>query len=91
MSNYGDHFGHGAVLPLKITMLFLLQSVHGTGIVTKQVMLCKQIEATLRRKSVNVIESRIWKHTYKANSCDVCGKLISFENFEGNNICPDLP
>lgn len=64
----------------------LLQSVHGTGIVTKQVMLCKQIEATLRRKSVNIVELRLWKITYKAKNCGVCGKINSFENCVELNV-----
>jgi hypothetical protein len=57
----------------------LLQAVHGTGLVTKQIMWCKQIQATLRSNSLNEVESRAWKKTYSASNCDVCGKMIAFE------------
>ncbi|KAJ8314551.1 hypothetical protein KUTeg_006701 [Tegillarca granosa] len=53
-------------------------------------MLCKQVEATLGRKCLSVIESRIWKITYTAKNCEVCGKLMSFDNLEGYTINPNL-
>ncbi|WAR10349.1 hypothetical protein MAR_035425, partial [Mya arenaria] len=58
----------------------LLQAVHGTGMVTKQSMWYKQIQATLRSNSLDEVESRAWKITYKANNCDVCGKMVPFES-----------
>ncbi|WAR25597.1 hypothetical protein MAR_011301 [Mya arenaria] len=57
----------------------LLQAVHGTGMVTKQIMWYKQIQAT-RSNSLDEVESRAWKITYKANNCDVCGKMVPFES-----------
>ena len=58
----------------------LLQAVHGTGMVTKQIMWHKQVEATLRRKSVKKLNSKFWKTTYKATNCDVSGKMKTFES-----------
>jgi len=62
----------------------LLQAVHGTGNVTKQIMWCKQVEATLRRKSLSGLESRLWKITFEADNCDVCGKMVPFYRYDVN-------
>lgn len=41
-------------------------------------MLCKQVESTLRRKTVKVnLDS--WKITYKAHNCDVCWKMVPYD------------
>lgn len=58
----------------------LLQAVHGTGVVTKQIMGHKQVEATLRRKSLHEGKQRYWKTTYKAENCDVAGKMTAIGN-----------
>lgn len=68
----------------------LLQAVHGTGQVMKQIMWYKQVEATLRRKSVNEVRSKIWKTTHKAENCDVSGKMTVFENDGTENVLAKL-
>ncbi|XP_052262260.1 uncharacterized protein LOC127866023 [Dreissena polymorpha] len=68
----------------------LLQAVHGTGVVTKQIMWYKQVEATLRRKSLHEVKQKIWKKTYKAENCDVSGKMTAIGNDGTENLLVKL-
>lgn len=60
----------------------MLQAVHRTGVVAKQVMRCRQAQAFIRRKSLSKKKTYGWKITYKAINCNVAGSLKKVKNDE---------
>lgn len=60
----------------------MLQAVHGTGVVAKQVMRYRQAQACLRRKGLSKKKTHGWKITYKALNCNVAGSLKKVKNDE---------
>ncbi|WAR10081.1 LOW QUALITY PROTEIN: hypothetical protein MAR_035157, partial [Mya arenaria] len=61
--------------PFEDNNAMLLQAVHGTGNVMRQVMLYKQAVSCLRRKGVQSAQSTLWKKTAEAANCDISGKV----------------
>jgi hypothetical protein len=53
----------------------LLQTVHGTGNVLKQVMRIRECQAHLLRVGLQKDKSTMWKVTHEAMNCDVAGGL----------------
>jgi len=68
--------------PFEDANAMLLQSVHGTGIVLKQVMKYRQTQAFIRRKGLNQSKSSAWKVTFEASNCAVAGALKNFKTNE---------
>lgn len=61
--------------PFEDCNAMLLKSVHGTGVVLKQVMRYNQAQACIRRKGLNQEKRFGWKVTHKACNCAVAGAL----------------
>lgn len=69
----------------------LLQSTHGTGNVTMQIMKYKQAESSMRQKGFESAEASLWKVNKRADNCDVCGKIKCFlENEISENVAVAL-
>ncbi|XP_021354853.1 uncharacterized protein LOC110451260 [Mizuhopecten yessoensis] len=63
----------------------LLQAVHGTGLVLKQVMAYRQAQSCIRKRGLALKKKEGWKITYEANNCDVAGMLKSVKLQEMEN------
>lgn len=61
--------------PFEDANAMLLQSVHGTGTVLKQVMRYNQAQACVRRKGLPQQKNKGWKITHEAVNCAVAGAL----------------
>ncbi|XP_021372025.1 uncharacterized protein LOC110462399 [Mizuhopecten yessoensis] len=59
--------------PFEDVNAMLLQAVHGTGIVLKQIMKYRQAQSCIRRKGLELKKKKSWKITQKVLNCDVAG------------------
>lgn len=57
----------------------LLQSVHGTGNVTRQILRYKHTESIIRAIDIKTpSDGTMWKTKKKSDNCDICGQLKPF-------------
>lgn len=68
----------------------LLQSAHGTGNVTKQILKKKHIDSVVRA-SVTKSADGLWTVKRKADNCDICGKLQHLRIDQREEIIRVLP
>lgn len=81
--NAGFHLSHyvrlwgplwaWSAFPFEDSNAAVLQSVHGTGIVLKQIIKFRNVQLSLRRKGVDVVKKDAWKVTTEADNCDIVG------------------
>lgn len=72
--------------PFEDANAMLLQAVHGTGLVLKQVMNYRQVQSCIRRKGLSLKKKTSWKITHDAINCDVAGavKNVKLEELEND-------
>ena len=68
-----------SAFPFEDANAMLLQAVHGTGTVMKQVMKFRQIQSGIRRKGLDLKKNDSRKITYNALNCDVAGAAKSIK------------
>lgn len=70
--------------PFEDANSMLLQAVHGTGLVLKQVIKHRQAQSCIRRKGLDLKNRDGWKITWKASNCDVAGaaKPMTLDDME---------
>lgn len=61
--------------PFEDANAMLLQAVHGTGLVLKQVMAYRQAQSCIRKRSLSLRKKEGWKITYEATNCEAAGAL----------------
>ena len=61
--------------PFEDNNAVLLQSVHGTGNVTKQLMNFNQAYSSLQQKGIKTVKTKLWKVTKKNINSEISGKL----------------
>lgn len=71
--------------PFEDNNAVLLQSVHGTRNVTKQLMNYQQAYACLQQKGIRAKKTNLWKVTHRAGNCEISGKLKTFKDDELND------
>lgn len=76
--------------PFEDANAMLLQAVHGTGLVLKQVMKYRQTQACIRRRGLTHKKDG-WKITYEANNCNVAGAVKPIKNDDiGHDVLEPL-
>lgn len=72
--------------PFEDANAMLLQAVHGTGLVMKQVMNYRQAQLCIRRKGLDLKMNEGWKVTYIATNCDAAGALKLLKLHEMDSV-----
>ncbi|XP_069109923.1 uncharacterized protein [Argopecten irradians] len=61
--------------PFEDINAMLLNSIHGTGVVLKQVMRFRQSQMCIRRRGLQLKKDDGWKISHRAANCDVAGAM----------------
>lgn len=80
--------------PFEDANAMLLQSVHGTGNVLKQIFKYRQARFNIRNKGMVLNKTSNWTITIKAGNCDVAGvpkKLAESETWVAESLARDHP
>lgn len=64
-----------STFPFEDNNAMILEAVHGTGLVSKQIMKYRQAQACIRKKGLNKKKTNGWKITHNAINCHVAGAL----------------
>ena len=73
--------------PFRMQMQWYFRQLQGTGIVLKQIMKHRQVQACIRRKGLADKKSLTWKIKYHAMNCDVAGAM---KKLKPNDLSEDI-